>query len=84
MTGGRPEQGFHFGPWVFDIDAARALIASEPRDTLPLDVTTSSTAYGLLSAYGFQCRVVYANCAEAGRRSTLPRVARADRQGSGS
>ncbi|WP_328654430.1 hypothetical protein OG598_11720 [Micromonospora sp. NBC_00330] len=58
MTGGRPRQWFHFGPWVFDIDAAKALIASAPRDTLPLDVTTWSTAYGLLTAYGFQCRVL--------------------------
>ncbi|MFI5893823.1 hypothetical protein ACIA5D_27350 [Actinoplanes sp. NPDC051513] len=46
MTG-RQQQWFHFGPWVFDIDAAQALIASAPRDALALDVTTWATAYGL-------------------------------------
>ncbi|RLK12672.1 hypothetical protein DER29_5956 [Micromonospora sp. M71_S20] len=40
-------QWFHFGPWVFDIDAARTLIAATPRATSPVDVTAWATAYGL-------------------------------------
>jgi hypothetical protein len=44
---GRQEQWFHFGPWVFDIDAAQALIAAAPRDTLALNVAAWATAYGL-------------------------------------
>ncbi|GAB3864133.1 hypothetical protein GCM10029963_74010 [Micromonospora andamanensis] len=47
MTRPRQPQWFHFGPWVFSIDAAQALIATTPRDTQPLDVTTWATAYGL-------------------------------------
>ena len=47
MTGARQPQWFHFGPWVFSIDAAQALIAATPRDTQPLDVTTWARAYGL-------------------------------------
>ncbi|WP_327038101.1 hypothetical protein [Micromonospora maris] len=47
MTGPRQAQWFHFGPWVFSIDAAQTLIAATPRDTQPLDVTTWATAYGL-------------------------------------
>lgn len=46
MTDRQP-QWFHFGPWVFDIDAALALIAAAPRDTRALDVTTWASAYGL-------------------------------------
>ncbi len=46
MTG-RQEQWFHFGPWVFSIDAAQALIAAAPRDTVALPVTAWATAYGL-------------------------------------
>jgi hypothetical protein len=45
MTG--RQQWFHFGPWVFSIDAAQALIAAAPRDTRSLDVTAWATAYGL-------------------------------------
>lgn len=41
------EQWFHFGPWVFNIDAAHILLADAPRDTHDLDVTTWATAYGL-------------------------------------
>ncbi len=40
-------QWFHFGPWVFSVDAALALIAATPRDTRPLDVATWAQAYGL-------------------------------------
>ncbi|MFF3867077.1 hypothetical protein [Micromonospora sp. NPDC001898] len=40
-------QRFHFGPWVFDIDSAQALIAATPRTPSPLDVTAWATAYGL-------------------------------------
>lgn len=47
MTGPRQPQWFHFGPWVFSIDTAEALIAATPRDTRPLDVATWATAYGL-------------------------------------
>lgn len=43
----RPPQWFHFGPWVFDIDAALALIYAAPRDTHALDVTAWATGYGL-------------------------------------
>ncbi|MFI1995289.1 hypothetical protein [Actinoplanes sp. NPDC020271] len=46
MTG-QLEQWFHFGPWVFDISAATALVAAAPRDTHDLDVTAWATAYGL-------------------------------------
>ncbi|GAA3943220.1 hypothetical protein [Actinoplanes auranticolor] len=46
MTG-RQQQWFHFGPWVFSIDAAQTLIAAAPRDTCTLDVTAWATAYGL-------------------------------------
>lgn len=46
MTG-RQQQWFHFGPWVFDIDAAHALIDAAPRDTRALNVTAWATAYGL-------------------------------------
>ncbi|AEB44281.1 hypothetical protein [Micromonospora maris] len=48
MTGPRQAQWFHFGPWVFSIDAAQALIAAAPRDTQPLDVPTWARAYGLI------------------------------------
>jgi hypothetical protein len=41
------QQWFHFGPWVFSIDAAQALIDAAPRDTHDLDVITWATAYGL-------------------------------------
>ncbi|MFI5489239.1 hypothetical protein [Micromonospora echinaurantiaca] len=47
MTGPRQPQWFHFGPWVFSIDAAQALIATTPRDNRSLDVATWATAYGL-------------------------------------
>jgi hypothetical protein len=47
VTSPRPQQWFHFGPWVFSIDAAEALIIAAPRDTRPLDVPTWATAYGL-------------------------------------
>ncbi|MFI7077173.1 hypothetical protein ACIBO1_07760 [Micromonospora sp. NPDC049903] len=47
MTGPQPGQWFHFGPWVFSINAAEALIATTPRNTQPLDVTTWADAYGL-------------------------------------
>lgn len=46
MTG-RQQQWFHFGPWVFSIDAAHALITATPRDTVALDVAAWATAYGL-------------------------------------
>lgn len=47
MTSPRPQQWFHFGPWVFSIDAAEALVAATPRDTQHLDVATWAAAYGL-------------------------------------
>ncbi|MFD6568594.1 hypothetical protein [Micromonospora profundi] len=47
MTGPRLPQWFHFGPWVFSIDAAQALIAASPRATRPLDVPAWAAAYGL-------------------------------------
>jgi hypothetical protein len=40
-------QWFHFGPWVFSIDAAQTLIAAAPRDTVALDVRAWAAAYGL-------------------------------------
>lgn len=46
MTGRQP-QWFHFGPWLFDIDAAQALIAAAPRDVLDLNVPAWATALGL-------------------------------------
>ena len=42
-----PGRRFHFGPWVFSIDAADALIAATPRRTRDLDVAAWATAYGL-------------------------------------
>ncbi len=47
MTGRRAPQWFHFGPWVFSIDAAEALIAAAPHERLDLDVTAWATAYGI-------------------------------------
>lgn len=47
MTGHHETQRFHFGPWVFSIAAAEALLAATPRDQLDLDVKTWATAYGL-------------------------------------
>ncbi|MBQ1011079.1 hypothetical protein KBX53_08975 [Micromonospora sp. M51] len=47
MTGPRLPQWFHFGPWVFSIDTAQAVIAASPRDTRPLDVPAWAAAYGL-------------------------------------
>ena len=46
MTDRQP-QWFHFGLWVFNIDAALALIDTAPRDICALDVTAWATAYGL-------------------------------------
>ncbi|GAA0555879.1 hypothetical protein GCM10010172_43410 [Paractinoplanes ferrugineus] len=43
----RQPQWFHFAWWVFDIDAALALIDATPRDTRALDVTAWAAAYGL-------------------------------------
>ncbi|RKN50475.1 hypothetical protein [Micromonospora endolithica] len=48
MSHGRLPQWFHFGPYVFDIDAAQALIAATPRDTSTVDVNAWATAYGLI------------------------------------
>lgn len=47
MTARRVPQWFHFGPWVFSIDAAEALIAAAPHEQLDLDVTAWATAYGI-------------------------------------
>jgi hypothetical protein len=47
VTSPRHQQWFHFGPWVFAIDAADALITATPRDTRPLDVTAWATTHGL-------------------------------------
>ncbi|MEU5943800.1 hypothetical protein ABZ807_32655 [Micromonospora sp. NPDC047548] len=47
MISSRQPQWFHFGPWVFSIDAAEALITTTPRDTQHLDVPTWAAAYGL-------------------------------------
>lgn len=47
MNGPRPPQWFHFGAWVFSIDAAEALIAGAPRKPQSLDVATWAAAYGL-------------------------------------
>ncbi|MFI6263262.1 hypothetical protein [Micromonospora sp. NPDC051006] len=46
MTETNP-QWFHFGPWVFSINAAQALIAPAPRDARPLDVAAWAQAYDL-------------------------------------
>ncbi|UQU66797.1 hypothetical protein COUCH_11235 [Couchioplanes caeruleus] len=43
----RQPQRFHFGPWVFDIDAALKLIAATPHETQQLDVQAWATAYSL-------------------------------------
>lgn len=43
----RPNQRFHFGPWVFDIDKAQALIKEAPRETRSLVVDAWALFYGL-------------------------------------
>lgn len=47
MTSPRPQQWFHFGPWVFSIHAAETLIAAQPRPTRLIDVPAWATAFGL-------------------------------------
>ena len=40
-------QWFRFGPWVYDVDAAIALLRAAPRPPQPLPVTAWARAYGL-------------------------------------
>lgn len=40
-------QWFHFGPWVFSIHTAMALITATPRPARRIDVTAWAKAYGL-------------------------------------
>jgi hypothetical protein len=47
MTDDQRRQRFVLGPWVFDISAALTLIAANPRDAQPLNVTAWANAYGL-------------------------------------
>lgn len=44
---GHPAQWFVFGGWVFDINAAAAIIRDEPRATVSLPVAPWARAYGL-------------------------------------
>lgn len=46
MTAPR-QQWFHFGPWVFSVHDAMAIIAAAPRPTQALDVPTWAQAFGL-------------------------------------
>ncbi|MFC3499916.1 hypothetical protein ACFOOK_02860 [Micromonospora krabiensis] len=46
MTEPHP-QWFHFGPWIFAVDTALALITAARRDTRPLDVAAWAQACGL-------------------------------------
>jgi hypothetical protein len=43
----RPNQYFQFGPWVFNVDRALALIAEKPRPTHLLPVDAWARFYGL-------------------------------------
>jgi hypothetical protein len=50
--GGEQERGpvvqhFQFGPWVFNVSGARAIIAERPRDLQALDVESWAYQYGL-------------------------------------
>lgn len=40
-------QRFQFGPWLFNVDQAQALIAETPREAKPLPVTPWAQFYGL-------------------------------------
>ncbi|HEV2403432.1 MAG TPA: hypothetical protein VGS08_04475 [Candidatus Saccharimonadales bacterium] len=46
--GERPRvQRFQFGPWVFNVDRAQAVIVEDPRETRSLPVQPWALAYGL-------------------------------------
>lgn len=45
-------QRFQFGPWLFNVDRAQALIAESPRETKLLPVAQWAQFYGLDSPYG--------------------------------
>jgi hypothetical protein len=45
---GTPGQWFVFGPWVYDVDAATALLRAAPRPALLLPVQPWACAYGLI------------------------------------
>lgn len=44
---GDRSQRFYFGPWIFNIDRAQALIADRSRATLSVPVAAWARAYGL-------------------------------------
>jgi hypothetical protein len=43
----RPNQHFHFGPWVFDIDKAQDLVSEQPWEVRSLVVEAWAQFYGL-------------------------------------
>lgn len=40
-------QRFQFGPWLFNVDRAKVIVAERPRDTRPLPVPPWAHFYGL-------------------------------------
>lgn len=40
-------QRYHFGPWVFNVNKAQAIIAESPREALPIQVESWARFYGL-------------------------------------
>jgi hypothetical protein len=51
-TAGERVQRFHFGPWVFNVNGARAIIAESSRETKPLPVEPWVRFYGLAEGEG--------------------------------
>lgn len=41
------QEYFFIGPWMFNIDQAKAIIAERPRESVPLNVEGWAQAYGL-------------------------------------
>ena len=54
----KPGQWFVFGPWVYDVDAATALLRAAPRPALLLPVAPWAGAYGLIRDPGSQPQTI--------------------------
>jgi hypothetical protein len=48
-------QRFQFGPWLFNVNSARIIIAERPRQTWPLPVAAWARFYGLARPDGESC-----------------------------
>lgn len=55
----RPVQRFQFGPWVFNIDRALALVAEAPRETGVVNVLPTARFYGLDTIEGDEARSLF-------------------------